>query len=203
MGKALSKLTSQKDEDKPILPANPAIASKVANYFSTDSSKPAHSCVPYEKAARTSFVTCPTCQGIGEIPQGLNSSAVAFDETHIHLNMTNVLNIFNSNFYPLTVTRLTAEVLHQASVVGQVTSSLHLHISPLASEQQNLYVAENQSPPCSFEYPLPYNKPHFVSRGSLTCSYLSHPQLLPFESFEYVDCRQNMSVPHLERPRPA
>lgn len=73
MGKALSRLTSQKDEDKPILPDNPTIA----NYFSTESSKPAHSCVPYEKAARTSFVTCPTCQGNGEIPQELEKQLVA------------------------------------------------------------------------------------------------------------------------------
>lgn len=261
MGKALSKLTSQKDEDKPILPDNPAIAGKVANYFSTESSKPAHSHVPYEKTARTSFVTCPTCQGNGEIPQelekqlvalipygdqrlkprrtklsvflavticlltfslaifflyprsivvhpvGLNSSAVAFDETHVQLNMTNVLNIFNSNFYPLTVTRLTAEVLHQASVVGQVNSSLHLRISPLASEQMSYEVAsrildENTYKICTW----PKIRVHHVLltiQGSLTCSYLSHPQQLPFESFEYVDCRENMSVPHLERPRPA
>jgi hypothetical protein len=70
MGKAVSQLTSRKDEDKPILPDNPAMASQAANYFSTGSSKPAHSCMPYEKAASSSFVTCPTCQGNGEIPQG-------------------------------------------------------------------------------------------------------------------------------------
>ncbi|XP_052052183.1 transmembrane protein 106A isoform X2 [Apodemus sylvaticus] len=207
MGKALSKLTSQKDEDKPILPDNPAIASKVTNYFSTDSSKPAHSYVPYEKAACTSFVTCPTCQGNGEIPQGLNSSAVAFDKTHVQLNMTNVLTVFNSNFYPVTVTQLTAEVLHQASVVGQVTSSLHLRISPLASEQMSYEVAsrildENTYKICTW----PKIRVHHVLlniQGSLTCSYLSHPQQLPFESFEYVDCRENISVPHLELSHPA
>lgn len=195
MGKAFSQLTSQKDEDESILPDNPAMASKAANYFSTGNRKPSHSCVPCEKAASTSFVTCPTCQGNGEIPQelekqlvalipygdqrlkprrtklsvflavticllifsltifflyprnivvhpvGLNSSTVAFDETHVQLNMTNVLNITNSNFYPVTVTQLTAEVLHQTSVVGQVTSSLRLHIGPLASKQMPYEVA--------------------------------------------------------------
>lgn len=70
MGKAFSQLTSQKDEDESILPDNPAMASKAANYFSTGNRKPSHSCVPCEKAASTSFVTCPTCQGNGEIPQG-------------------------------------------------------------------------------------------------------------------------------------
>ncbi|XP_031209525.1 transmembrane protein 106A [Mastomys coucha] len=261
MGKALSQLTSQKDEDKPILPDNPATASKAANYLSTGSSKPAHSCVPYDKTASTSFVTCPTCQGSGEIPQelekqlvalipygdqrlkprrtklsvflavticlltfsltifflyprsiavhpvGLNSSTVTFDEKQIQLNMTNVLNIFNSNFYPVTVTQLTAEVLHQASVIGQVTSSLHLHVGPLAGEQTPYKVAsrildENTYKICTW----PKIRVHHILlniQGSLTCSYLSHPQQLPFESFEYVDCRENMSMPHLELPRPA
>lgn len=261
MGKAVSQLTSRKDEDKPILPDNPAMASQAANYFSTGSSKPAHSCMPYEKAASSSFVTCPTCQGNGEIPQeqekqlvalipygdqrlkprrtklfvflsvaicllifsltifflyprpiavrpvGLNSSTVTFEDAHVQLNTTNVLNIFNSNFYPITVTQLTAEVLHQASVVGQVTSSPRLHIGPLASEQMPYEVAsrildENTYKICTW----PKIRVHHILlniQGSLTCSFLSHPQQLPFESFEYVDCRENMSLPHLELPRPA
>lgn len=261
MGKAFSQLTSQ-DEVQSILPDNPAIANKAANYFSTGCSKPTHSRVPCEKAASTSFVTCPTCHGNGEIPQelekqlvalipygdqrlkpsrtklsvflavticllvfsltifflyprsiavhpvGLNSSTVAFDDTHhVHLNMTNVLNISNSNFYPVTVTQLTAEVLHQTSVVGQVTSSLRLHIGPLASEQMPYNVAsrildENTYKICTW----PKIRVHHILvtiQGALTCSYLNHPQHLPFESFEYVDCRENMSMPHLELPRPA
>ncbi|KAL6083332.1 hypothetical protein STEG23_033027 [Scotinomys teguina] len=218
MGKAFSQLTSQQDEDKSILPDNPAMASKAANYFSTGSSKLPCSCVPYARVAATGFVICPTCLGNGEIPQelekqlialipygdqrlkprhtklsvclaviiclltfsltifflyprsivvypvGLTSSKVTFDEAHIRLNMTNILDISNSNFYPITVTQLTAEVLHQTSVVGQVTSSLHLHIGPLATEQQNLYVAESQSPPYSSAYPVRLSTRHKALR---------------------------------------
>ncbi|XP_051014664.1 transmembrane protein 106A [Acomys russatus] len=261
MGKAFSQLSSQQDVKKPILPDKAAVASKASNYLSTGSSKPLHSCVPYERAAGTSFVTCPTCQGNGEIPQGLekqlvalipygdqrlkprhtklsvflavticlltfsltifflyprsivvhpiglNSSTVAFDETHIRLNMTNILNISNSNFYPVTVTQLTAEVLHLTSVVGQVKSSLHLHVGPLASEQMPYEVAsrildENTYKICTL---LKVRVHHILLniQGSLTCSYLSHPQQLPFESFVYVDCRENMSAPHLQLPCPA
>lgn len=121
--------------------------------------------------------------------------------------MTNILTIANSNFYPITVTQLTAEVLHQTSVVGQVTSSLCLHIGPLASEQMPYKVAssildENTYKICA---QLKVKVHHILLhiQGSLTCSYLSHPQQLPFESFEYVDCRENMSVPLLEIARPA
>uniref|UniRef100_A0A8D1TJT4 Transmembrane protein 106A n=1 Tax=Sus scrofa TaxID=9823 RepID=A0A8D1TJT4_PIG len=68
-------------------------------------------------------------------PAGLNSSTVAFEETDICLNITNILNISNNNYYPITVTQLTVEVLHLSLVVGQVSDSLLLHIGPLASEQ--------------------------------------------------------------------
>lgn len=51
------------------------------------------------------------------------------------LHSQNTLNISNSNYYPITVTQLTIEVLHLSLVVGQVSNSLLLRIGPLSSEQ--------------------------------------------------------------------
>lgn len=54
-------------------------------------------------------------------------------------------------------------------------------------------------------FPLPprhSNKACFLSRGTLTCSYLSHSEQLVFQSYEYVDCRGNTSVPHVLVPHP-
>ncbi|CAO2645468.1 Transmembrane protein 106A [Lemmus lemmus] len=140
-------------------------------------------------------------------PVGLNSSMVAFDDTHILLNLTNILNISNSNFYPITVSQLTAEVLHQTFVVGQVTSSLHLHISPLATGQflticKTRLIVLFLSKICAR---LKVKVHHILLyiQGTMTCSYLSHQQQLPFKSYEYVDCQENMSVPLLEIPHPA
>jgi DnaJ-class molecular chaperone len=67
---------SQLDENKSILPHNSAINSKTASYSSNDSSKSFCSCMPCEGAARASFVTCPTCQGNGEIPRGEYTKAL-------------------------------------------------------------------------------------------------------------------------------
>ncbi|XP_008592693.1 PREDICTED: transmembrane protein 106A isoform X1 [Galeopterus variegatus] len=258
MGETFSQLGSwQEDENKLILPPDPTI-SKAANYFSTDSSKSFCSCVPW--AADASFVTCPTCQGSGEIPRelekqlvalipygdqrlkprhtklfvflavliclvtssfiifflfprsiavqpaGLNSSTVAFDEADIHLNITSILNISNSNYYPITVTQLTIEVLHLSLVVGQVSDSLLLHIGPLASEQMFYAVAsriwdENTYKICTW---LKIKVHHVLLhiQGTLTCSYLSHSEQVVFQSYEYVDCRGNSSVPHLLSSHP-
>nr|XP_012598677.1 transmembrane protein 106A isoform X2 [Microcebus murinus] len=234
MGERFSQLGSQwEDEKKLILPPNPAIGSKA--YSSTGSSKSLCSHVPCEGAAGASFVTCPTCQGSGEIPQelekqlvalipygdqrlkprhtsiivqpsGLNSSTVAFDEADIHLNITNILNISNSNYYPITVTQLTIEVLHLSLVVGQVSDSLLLHIGPLASEQIFYAVAsriwdENTYKICTW---LKIKVHHVLLhiQGTLTCYYLSHSEQLVFQSYEYVDCRGNMSESRLLVPRP-
>ncbi|XP_035951414.1 transmembrane protein 106A [Halichoerus grypus] len=260
MGETFSQLGSREEENKSILPPSPAFGSKAACYSSTRSSKSLCSRVPCDGAASASFVTCPTCQGSGEIPQelekqlvalipygdqrlkprrtklfvflavficlvtssliifflfprsitvqpaGLNSSTVAFDEADIHLNITNILNISNSNYYPITVTQLTIEVLHLSLVVGQVTNSLLLHIGPLASEQMFYAVAnkiwdENTYKICSWMK----IKVHHVLlhiQGTLTCSCLSHSEQLVFQSYEYVDCRGNTSVPHLLVPHP-
>ncbi|XP_023366776.1 transmembrane protein 106A isoform X1 [Otolemur garnettii] len=139
-------------------------------------------------------------------PSGLNSSTVAFDEDDIHLNITNILNISNSNYYPIMVTQLTIEVLHLSFVVGEVSNSLHLHVGPLTSEQifyavANRILDENTYKICTW---LKIKVHHVLLhiQGTLTCSYLSHSEQLVFQSYEYVDCRGNTSVPHPPVPHP-
>ncbi|KAM4844406.1 transmembrane protein 106A [Thomomys bottae] len=254
MGGSFSQLDSQQeDEISTVLPKNPAIDSKAISYSRRDGSKTLTSYTPNERTAGTSFVTCPTCQGSGEIPRelekqlvalipygdkrlkprhtkffvflavliclvtssfiifflfprsvavepaGLNSSMVAFDEENIQINVTNVLNISNTNYYPITVTQLTIEVLHLSLVVGQVSHSLFLHVGPLASEQVFYTVAstikdESTHKICTW---LKIKVHHVLLRiqGLLTCSYLCHSEQRLFQSYEYVDCRENSSVP--------
>ncbi|XP_043323600.1 transmembrane protein 106A isoform X1 [Cervus elaphus] len=255
MGETFSQLASQEDENKLILPPDPAFGSKAASYSSTGNSKPFCSCVPCERAAGAGFVTCPTCQGSGEIPRelekqlvalipygdqrlkprhtklsvflavsiclvtsslivfflfprtiavqpvGLNSSTVAIDEANVYLNITSILNISNNNYCPITVTQLTIEVLHLSLVVGQVSHSLLLHIGSLATEQIFYAVAnkiwdKNTYKICTWlEIKVHHVLLHI--QGTLTYSYLSRSEQLVFQSYEYVDCRGNTSVPHL------
>lgn len=70
MGETFSQLGSREEENKSILPPGPAMGGKAACYSSTRSSKSFCSRMPCEGAASASYVTCPTCQGSGEIPQG-------------------------------------------------------------------------------------------------------------------------------------
>ncbi|KAM9225362.1 transmembrane protein 106A-like [Dugong dugon] len=137
-------------------------------------------------------------------PAGLSSSTVAFDEAAIHLNVTNVLNISNHNYYPITVTQLAIQVLYMSLVVGQVSESLLLPIGPLASEQMFYTVAgriwdENTYKMCTW-LKIKVHHVFLHIEGILTSSYLSHSEQLIFQSYEYVDCRGNSSVPHLLAP---
>ncbi|NWH65106.1 T106A protein, partial [Geococcyx californianus] len=71
------------------------------------------------------------------LPAGLNASSISFDATapSVDLNLTNVLNITNNNFYPVTAVQLDVEVLHQSLVVGKATVKTLLSLSPLQSSQ--------------------------------------------------------------------
>ncbi|KAM6174663.1 transmembrane protein 106A [Erethizon dorsatum] len=127
-------------------------------------------------------------------PAGLNSSTVAFDKADIQLNATSVLDISNPNYWPITVTRLTIQVLHLSLVVGQLSESLLLHIGPLAREQMFYAVASRIVDKSTYKICTWLEiKVHHVLlhiQGTLTYSYLGHTEERVFESFEYADCRE-------------
>ncbi|KFO25275.1 transmembrane protein 106A isoform X2 [Fukomys damarensis] len=127
-------------------------------------------------------------------PAGLNSSTVAFDKATIHLNATSVLNISNPNYCPVTVTQLTVQALHVSLLVGQLSESLLLPISPLASDQVLYTMASRISDETTYKIcTWPEIKVHYVVlhiQGTLTTSYLGHEDQHSFEGSEYVDCRR-------------
>lgn len=127
-------------------------------------------------------------------PAGLNSSTVAFDKATIHLNTTSVLNISNPNYCPVTVTQLTVQALHVSLLVGQLSESLLLPISPLASDQVLYTMACRISDETTYKIcTWPEIKVHYVVlhiQGTLTTSYLGHEDQHSFEDSEYVDCRR-------------
>uniref|UniRef100_A0A8C0EC54 Transmembrane protein 106A n=1 Tax=Bubo bubo TaxID=30461 RepID=A0A8C0EC54_BUBBB len=139
-------------------------------------------------------------RSITVLPAGLNASSVGFNATttSIYLNMTNVLNITNNNFYPVAVAQLDIEVLHQSLVVGKSTVKTLLNMSPLQSGQIFYMVASRivddntyliwDNHKCSSGLILP-------CRGTLTCTYLCHSEQLAFEDYQYVDCRGNATLP--------
>ncbi|NXC73795.1 T106A protein, partial [Anhinga anhinga] len=142
-------------------------------------------------------------RSITVLPAGLNASSIGFNATttSIYLNMTNVLNITNNNFYLVTVVQLDIEVLHQSLVVGKTTMKTLLHMSPLQSSQVSFSVSCIFSNICTWRKVKVHNVLLHI-QGTLTCTYLCHSEQLAFEDYQYVDCRGNATIPHPLYHRP-
>ncbi|XP_021136712.2 transmembrane protein 106A [Columba livia] len=140
-------------------------------------------------------------RSIPVLPAGLNASSVGFNaaSTSVYLNLTNVLNITNNNFYWVTVVQLDVEVLHQSLVIGKTTMNTLLKMSPLQSGQIYYTVAStildsNTYNICTWAKVKVHNVLLHV-QGTLTCTYLCHSEQVLFEDYQYVDCRGNATLP--------
>ncbi|XP_025020421.1 transmembrane protein 106A isoform X2 [Python bivittatus] len=137
-------------------------------------------------------------RSIAVLPSGLNASSISFDNytSSIILNMTNILNVTNNNFYPVHVAQLDIEVLHKTVVIGKNTVMTQLDIRPLQSAQilysvSSTIVDSNTYKICTWIKIKVHNVLLHI-QGTLTCSYLSHSEQLSFEKYQYVDCRDNV-----------
>uniref|UniRef100_A0A8B9Z9F6 Transmembrane protein 106A n=1 Tax=Buteo japonicus TaxID=224669 RepID=A0A8B9Z9F6_9AVES len=122
------------------------------------------------------------------LPAGLNASSVGFNATtaSICLNMTNMLNITNNNFYLVTVVcEGILTVVFWGCVIG--TKQDGSGSSPWDLYIMRCLIWDNLK--CSSGLLLP-------CRGTLTCTYLCHSEQLAFEDYQYVDCRGNATLPH-------
>ncbi|TKC44464.1 hypothetical protein EI555_013964 [Monodon monoceros] len=143
---------SREDENKSMLPSGPAFGSKAASYSSTTSSKPSCSCAPCERAAGGSFVTCPTCQGSGEIPRELEKQLVAlipYGDQRLKPRHTK-LSVFLAVFICLVTSSLIVFFLFPRTIAVQpvglnsstVTvgeADVHLNITNILSISNNNY----------------------------------------------------------------
>ncbi|XP_073091750.1 transmembrane protein 106A isoform X2 [Manis javanica] len=212
MGETFSQLSSGEDENKAILPPDSAIGSKAATYSSTHSSKTC-SCVPCKGAAGASFVTCPTCQGSGEIPRELERQLVAlipYGDQRLKPRHTKLF-VFLAVLVCLMTSSLIVFFLFPRSVAVQPAglnsssvafdeADIHLNITIFYTVANKIW-DENTYKICSW---LKIKVHHVLLhiQGTLVCSYMSHSEQLVFQSYEYVDCRGNTSVPHLLIPHP-
>nr|XP_056720676.1 transmembrane protein 106A [Euleptes europaea] len=144
-------------------------------------------------------------RSIAVVPAGLSASAVSFDNSSysIILNMTNMLNVTNNNFYTVHVAQLDIEVLHKTLVIGKSTAMTHLDIQPLQGAQilytvSSTIMDNNTYNICTWSRIKVHNVLLHI-QGTLTCSYLSHSEQLAFENYQYVDCRGNATLPRLSR----
>ncbi|XP_044527880.1 transmembrane protein 106A isoform X2 [Gracilinanus agilis] len=204
MGETVSRFGSLDSESKSILSQDPSVRSEASSYSSIDGSQPILSCVP---CTGSGFVTCPTCQGTGEIPSELEKQLVALipygdqrlkpRRTKLYVSLAVMICLFSSAlifFFLFPRSILVQPAGLNSSVVAFVDDIILLNTTMFFAVTSKIS-DENTYNICSWLKIKVHNVLLHI-QGTLTCSYLSHTEQLAFQSYNYVDCRGNKSFPH-------
>ncbi|XP_072313035.1 transmembrane protein 106A [Eucyclogobius newberryi] len=132
-------------------------------------------------------------------PVSLLSTTIFFTPKTVEMGITNVFNISNGNYVPVHIVQLNIKGLIQDTIVGNTTLK---NVSLINSQSQKSYKVQTN---LSIKDPglNTYCKTSFrihtifvILQMTLNISYLSHMEQLSLETFEYVDCGTNSTVPH-------
>uniref|UniRef100_A0A8C7F1L1 Transmembrane protein 106B n=1 Tax=Oncorhynchus kisutch TaxID=8019 RepID=A0A8C7F1L1_ONCKI len=133
-------------------------------------------------------------------PVAVKSVYVYFTPTTVQMNITNILNITNDNFFTVQAYNLTVQALFDKTVVGKADMKNVTTVKPLTDK------TVSTSP----HYQLNYCKKSTIKihtlfvhlQMSMTVYYLAHFEQLSLDTFEYIDCGSNTTTPHLINPTP-
>uniref|UniRef100_A0A4W6FZ31 Transmembrane protein 106 C-terminal domain-containing protein n=1 Tax=Lates calcarifer TaxID=8187 RepID=A0A4W6FZ31_LATCA len=137
-------------------------------------------------------------------PVAVQSSFVYFTENKVQINITNVLNITNHNFVAVQAYNLTVQALNFDSVVGTASiknvTLLLLHKYCLFMNCFTFFVCfcSNYCKKVS----LPVHILYLHLQMSMAVYYLAHYEQLSLETYEYIDCGANSTIPHYVQPPP-
>ncbi|KAK5855577.1 hypothetical protein PBY51_007242 [Eleginops maclovinus] len=139
-------------------------------------------------------------------PVAVKSSFVYFNKEDVQINITNVMNITNHNFLGVQATDLTVRVLNFDMVVGTVSIKNVASIQPLSNIMYSFMIPVNLTDPDLSDYcrkaSLPVHILYLHLQISMTVYYLVHYEQLSLETYEYIDCGSNSTIPHSVQPPP-
>lgn len=137
-------------------------------------------------------------------PVAVKSSFVYFTHDDVQINITNVLNITNHNFVAVQAYNLTVQALNFDTVVGTVSIENISSVKPLSVKMYSFVIpiklTGSDSEYCK-KVSLPVHILYLHLQMSMTVYYLAHYEELSLETYEYIDCGANSTVPHsVQRP---
>lgn len=139
-------------------------------------------------------------------PVAVKSSLVYFIHDDVQINITNVLNITNHNFATVQAYNLTVQALNFHTVVGTVLIQNVTSIKPLSTTMYSFVTPVKLTDPGLSNYcktaSYPVHILYLHLQMSMTVYYLVHYEQLSLESYEYIDCGANTTVPHSMQPPP-
>ncbi|XP_019965007.2 transmembrane protein 106A [Paralichthys olivaceus] len=133
-------------------------------------------------------------------PVSVLSVMVYFSPNMVDMEVTNLINITNENFVPVQIVEFNIQSLVTDIVVGKTKIS---NITAIQSRSQKSYNIEIQLP-IQDKGLINYCKSSAFKihtlflemQMTLNISYLSHTEQLSLNTFEYIDCGTNSTIPH-------
>ncbi|XP_033840753.1 transmembrane protein 106A [Periophthalmus magnuspinnatus] len=131
-------------------------------------------------------------------PVSLLSATVFFTNKTVEMEITNVFNISNANFVPVHLEQLHLKGLILDTIVGNTTLKNSTIINSQSQKSFKILTNLSIKDPGLNTYCKTSFRIHtiFVAlQMTLNISYLSHMEQLSLETYEYVDCGTNSTVP--------
>uniref|UniRef100_A0A3Q3LHJ7 Transmembrane protein 106A n=1 Tax=Mastacembelus armatus TaxID=205130 RepID=A0A3Q3LHJ7_9TELE len=128
-------------------------------------------------------------------PVSVLSVMVYFTPDTVEMEVTNLINITNENFVPVEIVEFSMQGLVSRVVVGKTKISNMTAIQS-RSQKSNLLISCFI---CFSTYCKSSSiKIHtlFLELMTMNISYLSHTEQLSLDTYEYIDCGTNSTIPH-------
>lgn len=133
-------------------------------------------------------------------PVSVVSVMVYFNPDTVSIEVINCINISNANFVPVQIADFTIQGVVYDSVVGKNTTTNMTALQPRSQKSYNYQVDMSIKDKGLINYCKSQSvKIHtiFVAlQITLNISYLAHTEQLSLETYEYIDCGNNSTVPH-------
>uniref|UniRef100_A0A3P8S827 Transmembrane protein 106A n=1 Tax=Amphiprion percula TaxID=161767 RepID=A0A3P8S827_AMPPE len=133
-------------------------------------------------------------------PASVVSVMVYFSPDTVSLEVTNRINITNENFVPVQITDFTIQGLVDKSVVGKNKTT---DITALQSRTQTSYtyqvdlsITEKGLNAYCKSKNIKIHTLFLALQMTMNISYLAHTEQLSLDTFEYIDCGTNSTIPH-------
>ncbi|XP_070707992.1 transmembrane protein 106A [Pempheris klunzingeri] len=133
-------------------------------------------------------------------PVSVLSVMVYFTPNTVEMEVTNLINITNENFVPVHVAEFNIQGLISASVVGKTKIT---NLTAIQSRSEKSYIIQIGLP-ITDKGLNSYCKSSTIKihtlflelQMTLNISYLSHTEQVSLDTFEYIDCGTNSTIPH-------
>uniref|UniRef100_A0A8C3B0T3 Transmembrane protein 106A n=1 Tax=Cyclopterus lumpus TaxID=8103 RepID=A0A8C3B0T3_CYCLU len=121
-------------------------------------------------------------------PVSVLSVMVFFNGDTVDMKVTNLVNISNENFVPVQIVEFTVQGLVSKVVTGttKITNMTAIQSRSQKSVSGAVYCKSSTI------------KIHtlFLELMTMNISYLSHTEQVSLDTFEYIDCGTNSTIPH-------